>query len=329
MNFIQKLLQKKGLVIFLGTILTIFIFFLVVNVVPHKKVIVENPWITGKTLISAHRGGSLLNPENTEKAFDYVIMETTYTDVVEIDVQITKDDVLVICHDSDINDFALDEGDADVDINDHTYAELREYNLGRNFVDERNNNARPYFDLTIEEAKAEGLAIMSLESFLTKYNNYRDIKLFLEIKESDETAEKVVDMVYQLLTSDKYSWWKERTIVITFDDDTIDYIAGKYDLMKGALGDKVITQVAFNKVKLSLFCNQNSECLQIPIRQTIGPVTITCATKSIIREAHKKNQVVTCYTINDEEDMKILIDLKIDVITTDAPDVLAKLLGRI
>jgi len=319
--------KRKGLIIFLSIMMTIVLFWVVVNIIPPKDVVNNNPWIIDKVQISAHRGGSDLNPENTEKAFDYVIIETNYTDIVEIDVQLTKDNVLVICHDSDINDFALDDEDEDVDIDDHTYEELRKYNLGRNFVDKRNNNVKPYYNLTIDEAINEGLGIMSLESFLIKYNNYRDFKLFLEIKDSDEKAEKTMKAVDDLLN--KYIWWKDRTLIITFDDNTIDYIDANYSYYKGALGDKAATQIALNKVKLDLFSKVNYECLHIPMRVEIGPLTINCATKSIIKAAHRRNQLATFYTINNEEDMKKLIEIKADVITTDAPDTLARLLGRI
>ena len=322
--------KRKGLIIFLSIIMTIILFWIVVNIIPPKKVVDNNPWIIkDKVQISAHRGGSDLNPENTEKAFDYVIMETSYTDIVEIDVQLTKDNVLVICHGSDINDFALDEDVEDIDIDDHTYEELRKYNMGRNFVDKRNNDTRPYFNLTIEEAVNEGLAIMSLNSFLAKYNSFRDFKLFLEIKESGDKAVKALEIIDDLYTQEENSWWVDRTMIITFDDETIDYIDSNYSFFKGALGDKAAIQIAINKVRLSLFSKTNYECLQIPMRVEIGPLTINCATKSIIKAAHKRNQLATFYTINDEEDMKTLIDLKADVITTDAPDTLAKLLGRI
>ena len=63
----MKALKVLGL-IFLG----ILVFYGIVNLIPPHKVIEKNPFMkTDKTLISAHRGGANLNPENTEKAFDY------------------------------------------------------------------------------------------------------------------------------------------------------------------------------------------------------------------------------------------------------------------
>jgi glycerophosphoryl diester phosphodiesterase len=57
-------------------------FWLIVNIIPCKKVIDENPFMAKETtLISAHRGGAIMNPENTKMAFDEVILDTDYTDI--------------------------------------------------------------------------------------------------------------------------------------------------------------------------------------------------------------------------------------------------------
>ena len=97
--------MRKLVKVLLGIVIVLGLFWAVINIIPPYKVIENNPFRKGETtLISAHRGGSILNPENTEKAFDYVILETSYTDIVEIDVQTTKDGELVIIHDGTINE---------------------------------------------------------------------------------------------------------------------------------------------------------------------------------------------------------------------------------
>jgi glycerophosphoryl diester phosphodiesterase len=60
-----------------------------------------------------------------------------------------------------------------------------------------------------------------------------------------------------------------------------------------------------------------------------GPIKINCATKRFVKSAHRRNQCVVFWTINEEEDMTHLINIGTDVITTDCPDVLAKLIGKI
>ena len=71
----KKIKEKKSikLNIFLGFCLTIVTFFLIINIIPPKKVVDHNPFVIkegSKPLIAAHRGGKYLNPENTLKAIN-------------------------------------------------------------------------------------------------------------------------------------------------------------------------------------------------------------------------------------------------------------------
>lgn len=328
----MKKLKKLGLI--LGTIVLVLgAFWGIVNIIPPKKVADSpNPWLAkDKPMISAHRGGAFLNPENTEKAFDYVIIDTHYCDIVEIDIHKTKDNIIVINHDPTLDRVALEGTKAtdeveDVVIKDSTYEELLNYNLGRNFED-RNKN-KPYENLTIDEADQQGLTIMTLEEFLVKYENY-NFKLYLEIKESGEDANVTADMVHSLFTSTKYSSWKDRTMIISFTNSVIDYIIEKYpDLYVGALGYKIAAQLVTQTLGLGSLASPKYHSLQTQMTNTAGPITINCATKAMVRGAHRRNQSVTYWTINEKEQMEKIIDIGADVITTNAPDVLAELLGK-
>ena len=330
----MKKLHKAGIII--GSIaLTLGAFWGVVNIIPPKKVAEDNNiWLAkDKPMISAHRGGAFLNPENTEKAFDHVIIETNYCDIVEIDIHKTKDNVLVINHDDTMDRMCLAEDKLeteitkDVVIKDSTYEELLQYNMGRNFVDLNGN--KPYQNLTIEEADAQNLTIMTLEEFLTKYEKY-DFKLYLEIKEAGEEANKTADMVQDLFDQSKYTTWRDRTMIISFTNSVVDYIAENYpNQAVGALGYKIAGQLITTTLGLSSLASVNYQSLQSQMTNTAGPITINCATKAMVKAAHRRNQSVTYWTINEEEQMKEIISIGADVITTNAPDVLAKLLGKI
>ena len=318
----MKALKVLGF-IFLG----ILVFYGIVNLIPPHKVIEKNPFMkTDKTLISAHRGGANLNPENTEKAFDFVIKETTYTDIVEIDVRTTKDGQLVIIHDDTINRTGIKESDAEaVKINDTNYNDLLNYNLGVNFKDLQGN--KPYENYDIASADAEGLTIMTLEEFLVKYLEYRDFKLYLEIKEDKEIGINAVKEALKLL--EKHSWWKDRTMIISFSTPVVEWVLenDKTQLV-GALGYKIAPQLVCSLLKLDAFCKSTYHGFQTSMTNSLGPITVNCATKGMIKSAHKRNQSITYWTINDPEDMKKLITLDVDVITTNSPDVLAELLSK-
>ncbi|MGJ7921295.1 glycerophosphodiester phosphodiesterase [Neobacillus sp. LXY-4] len=79
------------------------------------------------TLIFAHRGYSVLNPENTMRAF--MEAERAGADGLELDVQMTKDGQLVVIHDEKINRTTDGIGF----VKDHTYKDLKKYNAGYKF----------------------------------------------------------------------------------------------------------------------------------------------------------------------------------------------------
>ena len=97
-----------------------------------------NAYITTDTaLISAHRSGGGIMPENTMLAFKSCMESEDFnTDIFEFDLHITKDNKLILLHDDtlDRTTNAVEHfGYEDVKPIDHTYAELRELNFGENF----------------------------------------------------------------------------------------------------------------------------------------------------------------------------------------------------
>ena len=319
MNRVHKYLLNISL--FLCFVFSVF------AVLPLKKVVDKNTWIKGNVQISAHRGGAALNPENTMKAFDYVIMETDYTDIVELDLRVTKDKVIVINHDEDINRMALDNDNKAITIKENEYNELINYNLGKNFIDLNGN--KPYYDYSLNKAKEEGLTLMKIEDFFSRYNMIREFKVFLEIKSSDEDGKYIVDKLIEMFNGD-YGYWKDRSMFITFDDNLLDYIVDEYDSQYvGALGDKVAYQIAFEKMGLDCFYYPKYHSLQVPYnKKAKSTPLIELASKGMVESAHKRNQLITYWGVNEKEDMERLINIGVDVITTDRPDILANLLDK-
>jgi glycerophosphoryl diester phosphodiesterase len=81
-----------------------------------------------RILVHGHRGARAIYPENTVPAFEYAIK--IGADVLEMDVAVTKDNVLVISHDPHINPEICKGPHPGVAIHELTLAELREYDCG-------------------------------------------------------------------------------------------------------------------------------------------------------------------------------------------------------
>jgi glycerophosphoryl diester phosphodiesterase len=78
--------------------------------------------------VHGHRGARAIYPENTIPAFSYAI--DIGADVLEMDVAVTKDNVLVISHDPHINPQICTGPHPGIAIHELTFAELREYDCG-------------------------------------------------------------------------------------------------------------------------------------------------------------------------------------------------------
>jgi glycerophosphoryl diester phosphodiesterase len=111
-----------------------------------------NPWIRpANPLIIAHRGYSLVAPENTLPAYQKAI--EVGVDMIEADVNLTKDGVLVMIH-----DYFLDRTiDATGNVSDYTFEEIRRMDAGVKFHPEFSGTRIPTAEETIQLAKEAGI----------------------------------------------------------------------------------------------------------------------------------------------------------------------------
>src|SRR5436190_4498373 len=78
--------------------------------------------------VHGHRGARAMRPENTIPAFEYAIAQGV--DVLELDMAVTKDDVLVVSHDPLINPVLCSGPGTPAPIRTFTLAELRKWDCG-------------------------------------------------------------------------------------------------------------------------------------------------------------------------------------------------------
>ncbi|MFI3177565.1 MAG: glycerophosphodiester phosphodiesterase family protein [Eubacteriales bacterium] len=86
-----------------------------------KGMVISMAQVISRTNIWAHRGASGYAPENTLEAFELAIAQGA--DGIELDVQLTKDGIVVVAHDETIDRVSNGSGR----IVDHTFAQLRSY----------------------------------------------------------------------------------------------------------------------------------------------------------------------------------------------------------
>ena len=66
--------------------------------------------------------------------------------------------------------------------------------------------------------------------------------------------------------------------------------------------------------------------MQIPLSYDIKGINIPIESKSLVKRAHRRNIAVQYWTINDPDEMRMLIEMGVDCIMTDDPVLLAEIL---
>lgn len=284
-----------------------------------------NPHIKENTQISAHRSGGGIMPEETLMAFKNCTQNVDFSiDVFEFDLHITKDDVLVLLHDDELDRTSNCEeifGETNVRPEEKTYEELRQLNMGAKF--ETDSGEMPYADLS-EDELTDDLRILSLDEILDYLTEMGDYDYIIEIKNDGELGFKGVDILYNTL---KERDLLEQVVFGTFHAEVADYVDENYpDLMRGANGQEVIDfylAALFNKQDYEPPC----QVLQLPFADMKESYGVNLGTAQVINYAHAHNMAVQYWTINEEKDMEYLSSIGADCIMSDYPDRLYQVIG--
>ncbi|MGN1097069.1 MAG: glycerophosphodiester phosphodiesterase family protein [Christensenellales bacterium] len=277
----------------------------------------DNPYITfdEQCLISAHRAGGALAPENTLKAFETCLTSTEYkVDILEFDLHLTKDGELILLHDDTLNrtsDATEKFGSKKVYAKDKTLAEIKTLNMGENFVDENGNT--PYKGLRGSDIPTE-CKVITLDEVLDYTESVDDaLNYIIEIKDGGDIGRTATDKLYSMIKSRNMLG---RVIVGTFENEITKYIDEKYpDFIRSAsIGEVLLTYYRFLfNVDLNK-CDVKFEVLQIPVIPVFD-----MSQKSFIDYCHYYGIALQYWTINEYDEVKKLTGNGADAIITDNP----------
>ena len=325
-------MKKHPVLKVLGIILAVIVvFFAVINIIPPKKNVENNPFLVekgGLPMIAAHRGGGANNPENTLLAFREAV-KTIGVQILESDLYLTKDGYLVYNHDSYIDETCNINGDISLEevealcedknnrhyISDMTLQELRQYNFGYYFEDE--NGVRIYKDA--ENYAELGLQIATVDQLFEEfYAEYPALMFIVEIKNSGDRGKEAARILAETL--EKYPGYQDQIVIGTFNQEIEDELKEKYPhLLRGASTGSAAQFVLTQYLGVNLFDNSDFSCLQIPMSYEIKGIELGLTAKTITRRAHRRGIAVQYWTINDADEMRMLIEMGVDCIMTDDP----------
>lgn len=277
-----------------------------------------NPHIKEITQVSAHRSGGGIMPEETLMAFKNCAENPDFSvDVFEFDLRLTKDDVLVLLHDPEMDrtsDSELVFGAAGVQVGDKTYEELRQLNMGAKFTDEKGE--MPFADLHGADVP-DDLRIVSLDEIFDYLEGLGSYDYIIEIKDGGDRGKKAVDILYSIL---KERDLLDNTSFGSFHGEVSQYKDEAYpDLTRGAFAGEVIDfflAAVTNKKDYVPPC----DVLQLPFNLPEETYGLNLGTAQVINFAHAHNMAVQYWTVNDEKNMTYLVSVGADCIMSDYPD---------
>ena len=251
----------------------------------------------------AHRGASLRAPENTLEAFR--VAAESQAGGLELDVHMTSDGSLIVMHD-DVVDRTTDGSGA---VRDMTLPEVRSIDAGYYFSPD-GGSSYPY--------RGQGVRVPELGEALREFP---DLRVNIDVKEDQPGVEEA------LLKTISDSDAEDRVLVVSEMASIVDRFreVSEGRVSTGASRRETESFYLLSGLRLEGFLRPSYDALQVPVEYGGREVV----TSRFVEAAHSRGERVDVWTVDDPEEMTRLLDLGVDVIMTNRPEVLAEVLrGR-
>lgn len=290
--------------------------------------------------IEAHRGGRALFPENTLPAFANAL--SMGVDTLELDIGVTRDGALVVSHERGLNPDLARNADGvyvappGVPFVQMRLDDVRKYDVGQ---------IRPgstYAAQFPDQLKLPGTPIPTLREVidLVRKSGDRHVRLNIETKidpnhpgESPD-PQRFVELLLDLLGAEKFS---DRVMVQSFDWRTLQLVQKLapaiptvyLTLQRGSAPTVILDKASNWTAGFNPADHQNS--LPRTIKAAGGAIWSPYfgdVNPALISEAHDLALKVVVWTVNKPADIARMIDIGVDGIISDHPDLLRKVAGE-
>lgn len=248
----------------------------------------EDRCVKPVTRIWGHRGASGYAPENTLEAFK--LAAEMGADGVELDVQLTKDGEIVVVHDERIDRVSDGKGS----VADYTLQELKQFNF---------NKTHPEY--------APVCRIPTLKEVLECLQD-TDLIINIELKTGINFYEGIEKKVVELV---RKMGVESRVLYSSFNHSSV------LKVKEYQADAKLAFLYSHELAKAAEYAKMNGI-------HAVNP-SVTCTLyEEEMKECQKNNIGINVWTVNSEADMKRLIDMGVDAIITNYPDVAKKIRGN-
>lgn len=256
-------------------------------------------------IILAHRGGSLIAPENTMVAFKNAAELGVHG--FEIDIRLTKDEEIIVFHDEYVDRTTDGAGR----VADMTLDELKLLDFGYHFLNEEQEYTY----------RGQGESVTTLREL---FEQFPQMLINIDMKDSPETYEGslIPSKLWRLIEE---MGAQHRVVVTSFFDEQIDRfnLYAQNNVALGAGENEVRKAYSAYTSQFGHLYHPRTDVMQIPVKSGVFPLDGA----GFIHFLSKLNVPVHYWTINDKETMERLLVAGAKGIITDRPDIAVQLLA--
>ncbi len=244
----------------------------------------------GRTLNIAHRGASGRAPQNTLAAF--LLAAEMGADGIELDVRLAADGEVVVIHDATVDAVTGSVGR----VSQMTVAELSALDAGRRF-----------------DPKFAGQRIPTLQQVFDAVGR----RLFINIEIKVEKGDRSIGLEAETVRLIEDNHLVDRVIISSFNPSSLRRVR--------KLNPNIALGLLYGQVETHLFARlaRMAGVKYAALHPGLGLVNA-----KYVRKAHKQGYRVNVWTVNKEPDMRRMLDIGVDAIITNHPDVLGQLLSH-
>ena len=263
--------------------------------------------------VQAHRGGAGLMPENTIEAMKHALDMGVNT--LELDLQISQDGQIVVSHDPYFHyRYAIRPDGSHISKSDPKeyiytmpYSEVVKYDVGS-----RPSEVWPE-KACVKTVKPLATDLIDFVENYVKENGLSPVRYNIEIKSKDADGEGKNWPTYDRFVSEccKFLHSKylgDRLVVQSFDVRALNYMHEKYpEFILSYLVDAKAGEFDAFMEKLKF------------VPQWLSP-HFSITDESLVQKCREKGMKIVPWTVDKPEDIKRILDLKVDAIISNYPD---------
>jgi glycerophosphoryl diester phosphodiesterase len=257
----------------------------------------------------SHRGGrhAQFGPENTLYSYRKSVLECK-TQVLEIDLWLSKDGHIMLYHDSDISTNTNGSGC----INDKTLEELQQYDAAWRFS---SDDGKTY------PLRGQGYTIPTLNQVLDEFIPVLDLVFFFDFKD-----DKPINLALETISKKNL----QNRVIFGAVEPEINQILRK----KKPKNVPLAADFATMKQIHGCYVNGTLANLQIEheiVGFMVDNTLLSLLNEQLFQEFHKKGKWIALFgpALNNEDIIRRVVSLDTDLILSDRPDLLRSVLDSL